>query len=604
MVDQYMAGTAKTAVMHRTTPIPLLLEHTAAASPTTVATQDATYTLTYAQLVERVNHLANRLVDAGVNVQDRVGVMLRHTSDLLVAVLAVLRAGGTYVPIDPDYPHPRKEILARNSGIVALITDPDGGDGPSGMSVPTIEPDQGAAVHCVRTHQIGPDDLACVIHTSGSTGVPKGVMITHRGLSNLAFAADAEFAIRPEDRYLMLASASFSASLEELFPPLVCGAASVFPPDRAALSSVHALLDFIGSRAITLVELQPPQWHVLVSHLVETRGTLPLSLRMIIMGGDRALPQVARQWDRLGIPLVHVYGPTETTATATYATVPTGRMPADGVLPIGEPIPGTRLFVVDQQLRLVQRGTPGELLVGGDSLARGYLDQPAATAEKFVPDPFSGTEGAVLYRTGDLVRELPDGRLQFLDRIDQQVKVRGYRIEPAEVEAALHRHPAVRQALVVPREDSAGQRRLVGYVTADTGTVTPRALRLFLAERLPSHMVPSSFVRLDEFPLNIHRKVDRTALPAPLPQRPELSTGFVPPADTLEREVCALAAELLRLDEVGALDDFLDLGGDSLFMMNMISRIESRYHVHVGFREVFEEGTARWLATRVRRSSG
>ncbi len=602
MVDRDTAQTTGTSGIDRTTPIPLLLEGTAAASPTAVAAEDATGTVTYAQLVGRVNRLANRLVEVGVGVQDRVGVLMRHSSDLLVAVLAVLRAGGVYVPIDPDYPDTRKNLLATDSGIVALITAADSGDTPVGGSVPMIQPDRGSAAHCVRTHQVAPDDLACVIHTSGSTGVPKGVMITHRGLSNLAFAADAELAIGPADRYLMLASASFSASLEEMFPPLIHGATSVFPADRAALSSVHALLDVVESRAITLLELQPPQWHLLVSYLVETAGALPPSLRRVIVGGDRVLAQAVVQWERLGIPLVHVYGPTESTATATYWTVPPGRMPQDGVLPLGDAIPGMHLFVVDAQLRLVDPGTPGELLLGGDSLARGYLGKPAATAEAFVPDPFSGAQGGVLYRTGDLVRELPDGRLQFLDRIDQQVKVRGYRIEPTEVEAALQQHPAVGQALVLPREDAAGQRRLVGYVTAEVSAVTSTALRCFLAERLPSHMIPSAVVRLDEFPLTLHGKVDRAALPAPLPQRPELSTEFVPPADALEREVCALAAELLRLDEVGVLDDFLELGGDSLLIMSMISRIEVRYHVHVGFREAFEEPTARGLASRVGRS--
>lgn len=598
-----MATPAKASAVQRTTPIPLLLEQTAAASPTGVATEDATCTLTYAQLVERVNHLANRLAEAGVGVQDRVGIMMRHTSDLLVAALAIMRAGAVYVPIDPGYPDTRKAFLVADSSIALIITDRDGEDTPSSLFVPAIQPDQGSAAHCARAHSAGPDDLACVIYTSGSTGEPKGVMITHRGLSNLASAADTELALRPDDRYLMLASAAFSASLEEMFPPLVSGATCVFPPDRATLSSVHSLVDFVESKAVTLLELQPHQWHVLVPHVIETRGVLPPSLRLVIVGGDRVLPHVARQWDRLGITLVHVYGPTEATATATYWTVPSGRMPRDGVLSIGEAIPGTRLFLVDQELRLVEPGTPGELLVGGDGLARGYLGRPAATAEKFVPDPFSGAEGGVLYRTGDLVRELPDGRLQFVDRIDQQVKVRGYRIEPTEVEAVLHQHPAVRQALVVPWEDSAGQRRLVGYVTAEAGALTSASLRLFLEARLPGHMVPSAFVRLDEFPLNVHRKVDRAALPAPLPRRPDLGTEFVPPGDVLEYEMCALAAELLHLDEVGVLDNFLDLGGDSLFIMRMVSSIEVRYGTHVGFREAFEEGNPRGLAARVRRSA-
>jgi len=599
-----LATSADAPVLARTTPIPLLLERIAAASPTAVATEDPAGTLTYAQLAGRVNRLANRLVEAGVGVGDRVGLMMRHTSDLLVAALAVMRAGGIYVPIDPGYPDTRKAYLASDAGIVLLVTDRAGVAMPSGLSVPTIQPDQGSAAQCVRAHCVDPDDLSCVVYTSGSTGEPKGVMITHRGLSNLAFAADAEFALRPADRFLMLAAAAFSASLEELFPPMVSGATCVFPPDRAALSSVRALLDFVESKAITLLELQPHQWHVLVSHVLQTQGALPPSLRLLIVGGDRVLPPAARQWDRLGIPLVHVYGPTEATATATYWTVPAGGMPPDGILSIGTPIPGTRLYVVDPELRPVEPGKPGELLVGGDCLARGYLGRPAATAEKFIADPLADIDGGLLYRTGDLVRELPDGRLQFIDRIDQQVKVRGYRIEPTEVEAALHEHPAVRHALVLPREDTPGERRLVSYVVADAGALTPSSLRRFLEERLPAHMVPSAFVRLDEFPLNVHRKVDRAALPAPLPHRPDLATEFVPPADALELAICALAADLLGVDEVGALDDFLELGGDSLFLMRLISNIEVRYGAHIGFREASEDRTARGLAAKVRRSSG
>jgi amino acid adenylation domain-containing protein len=583
-----------TAQHSAVTLIPHLLERTAKTCPEALATEDSGRTLTYRELLAEAEHLAGRLTAAGVHHQDRVGVMMRHSADLLVAILGVLCAGAAYVPIDADYPDQRKEFLAADACIKVLIVDsPE--VGIPGLAAATFQPDQMQAELPLGGHQVDPNDLACVIYTSGSTGKPKGVMLTHFGLANLATAASTEFGIKPDDRYLMLAAAAFSASLEELFPPLVQGAASVFPADRAALSPVHALLRFLESHRVTLLEMQTAHWHLLVRHLADTGGSLPPSLRRIVVGGDRALPEAVNQWNRFGIPLVHVYGPTEATATATYWTVPAGQMPRDGILPIGEAITGTRIFVVDERFELVGPEDEGELLIGGDSLGRGYLDRPGATAEKFVADPFSGIPGARLYRTGDLVRQLPDGRLQFLRRNDRQIKVRGYRIEPSEIEAALGRHPAVRQVLVTTRQDGSGGRRLVAYVAADKDAVSAGGLRSFLAAELPSHLVPSALVRLDQLPMTVHRKIDVAALPAPK-LLADLAAEFVPPSSGLERRLCATAAELLGLDEVGVLDDLLELGGDSLFMLRMISWIRSNLGVNVEFRDVFANYSVRGMA--------
>ncbi|WP_433521447.1 non-ribosomal peptide synthetase [Nocardia pseudovaccinii] len=598
------ADFAKSAAtsLSRTTLVPQLLDRIAATAPNVIAVEDVTGTLTWAELAGRVDHLANRLVSAGVQPGDPVGVILDRRGALLVAALAVIRIGAVYVPVDPAYPAARISYVTVDAGLKLLITDQD--RMPQGLDVRAIRPDGGSAQGCLRPARIYPDNLACVIYTSGSTGQPKGVMITHRALSNLVFAANAEFGLGPGDRFLMLASSAFSGSLEELFPPLLHGVTCVFPPDRMALSSVRALLRFVTSESITLLELQPHQWHLLVSHVTETGDVLPPSLRMVVVGGDRAQAQAARLWDRLGATLVHVYGPTESTATATYWTVPPGRMPADGMLSLGDPIPGVRVYVVDPELRLAPPGVVGELLIGGDALARGYLCRPAATAERFVPDPFSGVLGAILYRTGDLARRLPDGRLQFVDRADQQVKVRGYRVEPAEVEAALDEHPLVRQALVVPWQDPTGERRLVGYVSADPGALNQSGLREFAASRLPTHLVPSMFVVVDEFPVTAHGKIDRTALPPPRPSpmNDRAPVNHTAPTDPLERELCALAAELLRTPTVGVEDDFLDLGGDSLFIMRLISELELRHGVHIEFAEAFADRSVRRIAARARRS--
>ncbi|MBE8516400.1 non-ribosomal peptide synthetase [Amycolatopsis sp. H6(2020)] len=584
--------------------VPTLLARAAERHPNRAAAQDAARNLTYRELFEEVNVLASRLVAAGVRAEDRVVVRMRHTSALLVALLAVLRAGGAYVPVDEHYPPQRQQLLIEDSGARVMIVDHDA-DLPGETAVPVVLPVDGARPESVAVaHEPAPDDLACVIYTSGSTGAPKGVMITHRGLANLAHAASAEFGMHEHDRYLVLASVAFSASLEELFPPLVRGATAVFPPDRAALSVVAELLDFVADRAITLFELQTAHWHLLVRHLEETGRTLPESVRLLVVGGERALPELVRRWNAVGVPLVHVYGPTETTATATYQQIPAGEVPEQGRLPLGRAIAGTHVHVVDADLRPVASGTPGELLVGGASLARGYLGKPAATATCFVPDALSGAVGGVLYRTGDLVRIVPGEGLIFLDRIDKQVKVRGYRIEPAEVEAALHEHPDVREALVVAREDVPGQRRLVGYVSGPPENLGPGVLREFLRTRLPAYMVPSAFVRVDELPLTIHRKVDQAALPAPASPRPELTTDFVPPAGAVEREVAQMSADLLRLDAIGATDDFLELGGDSLFVLRLLTRIKARFGRQLGLAEVLAEHSVRGWARLIAGPSG
>jgi amino acid adenylation domain-containing protein len=572
-----------------------LLDRAAESSPEALAAEDHNRSLSYSRLAAEVSHMASRLTAAGVRPGGTVGVMMRHSADLLVSILGVMRAGAAYVPIDLDYPVQRKRFLAADSGFRLLITDSPQ-DSIPGLAAISIQPDRLCRDPRDGKGRAGPEDLACVIYTSGSTGRPKGVMLTHLGIANLAAVASAQFDMKPDDRYLMLAPAAFSASLEELFPPLFEGAASVFPPDRAALSPASALMHFLQSRQITVLELQTAHWHVLLRHLDETGAELPPSLRLVIIGGDRAQPEAIRQWNRYGIPLVHVYGPTETTATATYWSVPPGQMPHDAVLSIGEPIPRTRIYIVDERLELAGAGTPGELLVGGDSLARGYLGRPAATAERFIADRFSGRPGDRLYRTGDLVRFLPDGRLQFLGRADQQIKVHGHRIEPAEIEDVLHRHPAVRHAMVTAAGDGSGEQRLVAYVAAAAGAVSMIELRAYLAAELPAHLLPSALVRVDEFPMTVHRKIDIAALPDPPRQRPDLAVEFVPPVGKLEGRLCTAAAKLLGLDEIGVVDDLLDLGGDSLFMLRMISWIRSNLGVTVSLRDVFADYSARGMA--------
>ncbi|MFI0483509.1 amino acid adenylation domain-containing protein [Actinomadura sp. 9N215] len=600
------------------TPVTVTIDRVARRTPDAIAVDGTARALTYAELARRVDALARHLTELGVRPEQRVGLMLRHRPGLLVAMLAVLKAGGAYVPLDPDYPAERLAHIAADAEITLMIADdavrdrvPPGveriesvdvegagveGVGVEGVGVEGVDPASGRARPRPAPH---PAQLAAVIYTSGSSGRPKGALVTHRGLANLAAAAGEEFRLGAGDRFLMSASASFSASLEELFPPLTRGATAVFPPDRAALSSISELLGTIAAHRVSHVIVQTALWDVLVRHLAGTGRPAPESLRMVGMSGERCTPGAYALWRRLGLPLVHVYGPTETTATATYCTIP----PADASRyerpPIGGAIAGTRLYVADERMSLVPDGEPGELYVGGDSVVRGYLGRPDLTAERFGPDPFSGLPGEVLYRTGDLVRRRADGRLEFLGRTDDQVKIRGYRVEPAEVEAAIEEHDHVSRAVVTAPETPDG-RRLVGYVEAAPGTVTAPELRRFLAGRLPSYLVPSAIVRMDALPLTAHRKVDRAALPAPGRARPPLDQPYAAPDGPDEERLCAIWADLLGLDRVGATDDFLALGGDSLLVTRMLLAVEAAFGVRLTPRAVFEARTVRRVAVTVR----
>lgn len=600
-------------------PLPELFAAQATRTPDALAVLGDHDRLTYRELADAADRLADRLAALGLGPGDRVGVCVPHSPNLIVALLGILTAGAAYVPLDLDYPAQRLEFITSDMALShVVVTDETADRCPAGAArlVSVREPDgtgrtsaYGPAAGRPAPKAPGSEDPACVIYTSGSTGRPKGVLIPHRALTNLALAAGEEFHLAPGDRFLVNFSAGFSGSLEELFPPLIQGATVVLPSDRSRLSSVDELLGCLRHHDVSVLILITAQWHVVVQELADSGAVFPDSVRIVGVSGERCRPEFLPLWPRLGVPLVHIYGPTEYTATITYFTLPAGEpVPEGELLPIGKPIRGTRVHVLDPDLRPVGEGESGELFVGGDSLALGYHGLPVLTADRFVPDPFApDTAGAHttarVYRSGDKVRRRADGNLEFLGRADDQLKILGYRVEPGEVESVLARHPGVRQSVVTLHEGASGHHRLVAYVvpTAGTGATAPTGaeLRAALASELPAYMVPAVYVRIPDIPLNNHGKLDRDALPEPPGARPELDVSYGAPSTESEAYLCALWAGLIGLDEVGVDDPFLALGGDSLLAQRVLGRIRKDLGRYPGARGVFAAATVRELAAVV-----
>ncbi len=520
--------------------------------------------LTYAELAGRAKELAERLRKQGVGPETVVALCLERSPELLTTALAVLEAGGAYLPIDPAYPEERRAWILADSG-AAVVLDPH----PRPLSHTHSRPPGRGGTETA--------DLAYVIYTSGSTGTPKGTELRHRGLSSLIGWHRRTFGVVPADRASLVAGPGFDASVWEIWAALTSGAPLYIPP-RDLLLSPASLLVWMAENRITLSFLPTPLAEAVLAEPVLTG----LALRLLFIGGDRL-----RRRPAPGLPfeLVNLYGPTEATVIATFARIaPSG---AQRPPEIGLPIDNTRAYVLDRGLQPVPVGAPGELCLAGEGLARGYRGRPELTAERFVPDPF-GTGGR-LYRTGDLARWLPSGELEFLGRLDHQVKIRGFRIELGEIEAVLSRHPAVREAAVLAREG-----RLVAYVAAAPET----DLRSFLAASLPDAMVPTGWVFLESLPLTANGKVDRRALAA-LDVDPEPESGEEA-RTPLEELVAGLFAQILGLDRaVGRSEDFFQLGGHSLLAARLASRVREVCGIEVGVRSVFEHSTVAELAAVV-----
>ncbi|MFD8644801.1 amino acid adenylation domain-containing protein [Streptomyces zaomyceticus] len=560
-------------------------------------------TLTYAELDTRATALARLLAARGVGPESFVGLALPRGADLVVALLAVLKAGGAYLPLDLDYPADRLEFMVRDARPVCVLTSLAGAPAaPDVRGTETVvldAPDTLAALADLGATPPGPDDAlpvpsgahpAYVIHTSGSTGRPKGVVVPHSALANFLRMQAHELAMAPGDRLVAVTTVSFDIAALELHVPLVSGATVVLA-DRDTVRDPAALAALVDAHTPAVMQATPSLWHA----LLEDGRPARLGTTKVLVGGEALPAALAERLARTAASVTNVYGPTEVTVWATSAVLSPDHT---GTPDIGLPFWNTRAHVLDGALRPTPDGRPGELYLAGAQLARGYLGRFALTAERFVADPY-GPPGSRMYRTGDLVRRRPDGRIDFLGRADDQVKVRGFRIEPGEIESVLTDRPEVGRAVVVVREDVPGSQLLVGYVTAaDAGTPDPDTLRQATAERLPGYMVPSAVVVLDAFPLTANGKVDRRALPAP--DLAGLTTGGGrAPRDAREEILTGVFADVLDLASVGPDDDFFDLGGHSLLAARVAARVRGALGTECGVRDVFEARTPATLADRL-----
>nr|WP_308289725.1 non-ribosomal peptide synthetase [Streptomyces muensis] len=587
-----------TAVEHPDrTPVHVLFEERAAADPDAVAVVAGEETLTYGELNARANRLAHLLLRRGVGPEDRVAVFQERSTDLVVSTLAVLKAGGVYVPIDPQQPASRSEFILRDTAAVTLLTDRDPSDLGFAVEVPALRVGAADLSGEADTNPGVPTDaeqLVYVMYTSGSTGTPKGVANTHHNVVHLA--ADRYWQGGRHTRVLMHSPYAFDASTFEIWTPLLTGGTVVVAPagrlDAADLAAV------IAGHRVTGLFVSAGLFRV----LAEERPECFRGVREIWAGGDVVSPSAVRRVLETcpGTIVANEYGPTETTVFSTVNPLRNPEQVPDAVVPIGRPLWNTRVHVLDERLRPVPLGVAGELYIAGAGVARGYLGRPALTAQRFVADPFAGG-GERMYRTGDVVRRLRDGRLEFLGRVDDQVKLRGFRIEPGEIEAVLAGRPEVRQAAVVLREDRPGDKRLVAYVVGAAGvTAEPEVLRAHVAATLPEYMVPSAVVPLQALPLTLNGKLDRRALPA---LDYGALTGRRGPRNEREKVLCALFAEVLGLSEVGVDDGFFDLGGDSIMSIQLVSRAR-RAGLELSVRDVFEQRTVAALAEVVTETTG
>jgi amino acid adenylation domain-containing protein len=558
-------------------------------TPDAVAVASATDDLTYRDLDERANGLAHRLLELGVRPEDPVAILMERSADVIVAFLAVLKAGACYLPLHDSYPLERMRWIVDQAGAPVLLADRAWQERrlPVGVRA-VIVADESAPAPAAPRVDVHPDQLAYVMFTSGSTGLPKGVAVTHRGV--LSLALDRCWDTRRHVRVPMVAPHAFDVSTYEVWVPLLSGGRVVVaPPGELGVDMLHRL---IVENEITGLHLTAGLFRLVTEEAPEFLD----GVREVMTGGDVVSPLAVRRV-LAACPQVVVralYGPTESTLFTTQVAFTAPHEPRPTV-PIGVPMDDVRVHVLDGRLEPVPDGEPGELYICGPRLARGYVGRPDLTAERFVADPFC-RPGERMYRTGDLVRRTADGLLDFIGRADNQVKIRGFRVELAEVEAALIGHPGLSDVAVVPQELESGNQVLTAYVVASAGDPDLDALRAIARESLPTFMVPSAFVVLDRMPLTPNGKLDRKALP-----RPDLenSSDYRAPRNAAEEELCDVFAEVLGVPRVGIEDNFFELGGQSLSAMRLIRRITGVFgvapKVDVLFRAPTVAGLAEWL---------
>jgi amino acid adenylation domain-containing protein len=563
--------------------------------PEAVAVLHGKEQITYRELNERANQLAHYLREHGVGLDVRVGILLERSVNFVVAVLGIIKAGGTYVPLDGTYPKQRLQFMLEDADVRLLLTE---------RNQPQVATDATEVVYLDHAAELlanvsrenpenvnQAEDLAYVMYTSGSTGQPKGVAVTHRAINRLV--RNTEYVkLESSDRVGQTSNVSFDGATFEIWGALLHGATLVVLPKETVLSPLELKRE-IAKRKISVMFLTTALFNQMAQSVPEAFA----SLRYLIFGGEASDAQAVKRVVERGKPqhLVNGYGPTEgTTFTTTYEV---NEVTPGHALPIGRPLSNTEVWVLDRQGHLAPAGVTGELYIGGDGIAREYLGRPDLTAERFVPHPFSNEPGARLYRTGDLVRYMSDGNIVFLKRMDHQVKVRGFRVELGEIEAALNQYWAISESVVIDNDDLPGGTRLIAYIVPEEG-VEPASAELyaFLKEKIPSYMIPSIFVTLKEIPLTPNGKVNRAELPVPQMSEDGASANFVAPRSPLEETLAEIWRETLGVAQIGVESNFFDLGGHSLMATRVVTQIRERFGVELPLRVLFESPTIAGLA--------
>lgn len=567
-------------------------------TPDAVAVVSKDARLTYSQLNRRANRLAHQLRARGVGPEVLVGICLKRSVEFIVGSLGILKAGGAFLPLDPTYPRERLSFMLEDSAASLLLTQKHLVENLPNQNIDVISLDcndvnvvQQSNENC--ENGAAAENLAYVIYTSGSTGSPKGVEITHGSLLNLVRWHQHTFLVTPDDRATHLASVGFDAAIWETWPYLAAGA-SLHLPDEVTRLSPEGLRDWLVSEQITISFLPT----ALAERIMTLEWPASTALRTLLTGAEalRHYPS-----SKLPFSLVNNYGPTECTVVATSGFVPPG-IRFDTVPTIGRPITNTQVYILDENLQQVPVGVAGELHIGGAGVARGYRGRPNLTAEKFIPNPFSDESSGRVYKTGDVARYLPNGEIAYVGRIDDQIKLMGYRIEPNEIAAVLDRHPSVKTSVLVSRADSNDEKHLVAYVVLNSKS-QPSAceLRKFLANELPEYMVPAVFVQLDALPLTENGKIDRRALPVPDYENTLHDQPFTTPRTPIEERLAAVLCSLLELDHVSVHDDFFFLGGHSLLGTQLIAQIRLTFGVEVALRTLFDTPTIAGLSSEIER---
>jgi amino acid adenylation domain-containing protein len=565
-------------------------------TPDAIAVVSEKETLTYRELDQRANQLAHHLQSLGVGPEVITAMCVDRSVAAVIAALAVLKAGGAYLPLDPGYPADRLAFILKDAQPAAVITQSQyvakvGSGSWQVVNVDDISAETWNGSYGRPNVDITPASLAYVIYTSGSTGQPKGVQVTNSGLSNLVGWHMNAFGVTAADRATQLSSLGFDAAVWETWAHLCAGASLYIVPEIVRLSP-ELLRDWMATQQISISFVPTAVAERLIA-MDWSKGT---ALRFLLTGADT----LHHYPGPLPFTLVNNYGPTEATVVATSG--PIGRQRPDRRPPIGRPITNTTIHILDDHLQPVPAGEVGQIYIAGAGVARGYLNRPELTAEKFIADPFTSVPGARLYQTGDLARWLPDGQIAYVGRTDEQIKVRGFRIEPNEIVSLLNSHPAVQANAVIAEDDGSGAKRLLAYIVPN-GASSPRAseLRTLLLSQLPDYMLPSTFIRVDELPTTANGKLDRNALPAPSASNTLQEDEFVAPRTPLEERVTAIIASLLGLDKVGVNENFFLIGGHSLLGTQLIARVRDTFGVDLSLRSIFDLPTPAQLAQEIER---